>query len=152
MKKFLTTLLAVLLLMSFSSSLSAYDDDTLVLLETVGALSAQGLYLTYSAIGSTLDSWSYEAYTDTETVDMILEYVGLCEAVSDQLQALLDSNIMNSEDVTYVTEIIDALVILVDEGEAAVDFIETGEESYLTRFDEKRNAAWDKIAYLLGLE
>jgi len=152
MKKFLTTLLAVLLLVSFSSSLSAYDDDTLVLLETVGALSAQGLYLTYSAIGSTLDSWSYGAYTDTETVDMILEYVGMCEAVSDQLQVLLDSNIMNSEDITYVSEIIDALAILVDEGDAAVDFIETGEESYLTRFEEKRQAAWDKIAYLLGLE
>ncbi len=152
MKKILTTLLAVLLLVSFSSSLSAYDDDTQVLLESVGALAAQGLYLTYSSIGSTLDAWYFEAYTDTETVDMILEYVGMCEAVSYQLDVLLDSNIMNSEDITFVTEIIDAFDILIDEGDAAIDYIETGEESYLTRYEEKRQAAWDKIAYLLGLE
>ena len=152
MKKILTTLLAVLLLVSFSSALYAYDDDTQVLLETVGALAAQGLYLTYSSIGATVDAWSFETYTDTETVDMILEYVGMCEAVSDQLDALLDLRVMNSEDVAYISEIIDAFDILIDEGDAAIDFIETGEESYLDRFEEKRIAAWDRIAYLLDLE
>lgn len=41
--------------------------------------------------------------------------------------------------------------ILYDEGEAAINFIETGEESYLDRFENKRNKAWDKIADLLDL-
>ncbi|MCD6329486.1 MAG: hypothetical protein J7M10_03900 [Candidatus Cloacimonetes bacterium] len=152
MKTILTSLLVVLLLLSFSSALYAYDDDTQVLLESIGTLAAQGLYLTYSSIGSTLDAWSFEAYTDSETADMIIEYMGMCEAVSEQLDVLLDSDIMNSEDITYVSEIIDAFDILIDEGDAAMDFIETGEESYLDRFEEKRIAAWDKIAYLLGLE
>ncbi|MDP8227290.1 MAG: hypothetical protein P9L89_06605 [Candidatus Celaenobacter polaris] len=152
MKKILTTLLAVLLLVSFSSTLYAYDDDTQIMLETVGALAAQSLYLTYSSIGSTLDAWSFEAYTDEETVSILLEYVGMGIAISDQLDALLDSGIMNSEDIAYVSEIIDAFDILIDEGDAAIDFIETGEESYLDRFEDKRITAWDKIAYLLGLE
>jgi len=73
-------------------------------------------------------------------------------AISDQLDALLDSGIMNSEDIAYVSEIIDTFDILIDEGDAAIDFIETGEESYLDRFEDKRITAWDKIAYLLGLE
>ena len=152
MKKILTTLLAVLLLVSFSSTLYAYDDDTQIMLETVGALAAQSLYLTYSSIGSTLDAWSFEAYTDEETVSILLEYVGMGIAISDQLDALLDSGIMNSEDIAYESEIIDAFDILIDEGDAAIDFIETGEESYLDRFEDKRITAWDKIAYLLGLE
>ncbi len=152
MKKILTTLITVLLLVSFSSALYAYDDDTEVLLETIGALAAQDLYLTYSSIGSTLDAWCFEAYTDEETVDMLLEFVGMCEAVSDQLIVLLGSGIMNSEDIIYVSEIIDVFDILYDEGEAAINFIETGEESYLDRFENKRNEGWDKIASLLGLE
>ncbi len=152
MKKILTTLIAVLLLVSFSSALSAYDDDTEVMLETIGALSAQDLYLTYSSIGSTLDAWCFEAYTDEETVDMLLEFVGMCEAVSDQLTILLYSDIMNSEDIAFVSEIVDAFDILIDEGEAAINFIETGEEIYLDLFEDKRNKAWDKIADLLDLE
>jgi len=83
---------------------------------------------------------------------MLLEYVGMCEAVSDQLNVLLDSGVMNSEGIAYVSEIIDAFGILIDEGNAAIDYIETGEEVYLDRFETKRIAAWDKIAYLLGLE
>ncbi len=152
MKKTLTTLIAVILLVSFSSALFAYDDDTQVMLESVGALAAQGMYLTYSSIGSTIDAWAFEAYTDEETVDILMEYVGMGEAVSDQLEVLLYSGVMNSEDIAYVSEIIDAFDILIDEGNAAIDFIETGEESYLDRFENKRNEAWDKIADMLGLE
>jgi len=59
---------------------------------------------------------------------MLLEYVGMCEAVSDQLNVLLDSGVMNSEGIAYVSEIIDAFGILIDEGNAAIDYIETGEE------------------------
>jgi len=55
---------------------------------------------------------------------MLLEYVGMGEAVSEQLEVLLDSRVMNSEGIAYVSEIIDAFDILIDEGNAAIDYIE----------------------------
>jgi len=152
MKKKLVTFTAVLLLVSMSSMLYAYDDDTQVMLETIGAFCAQGLYLTYSAIGTTIDAWSFDTYTDEDAVAMISEYVGMCEAVKEQLEILLDSGVMNTEDDTYVSEVNETFDLLVAQGNAAIDYINTYEESYLDRFEVKRNAAWDMIAYLLGLE
>ena len=152
MKKILITLLAILLLVSFSSSLYAYDNGTQVMLETIGAFSAQGLYLTYSAIGTTIDAWSFDTYTDEDAVAMISEYVGMCEAVKDQLEILLDSDVMNNEDYSYVSEVNETFDLLIDQGEAAIDYINTYEDNYLDRFEVKRDAAWDMIAYLLGLE
>ncbi len=152
MKKIRILVISFILFVLMTMTLSAYDDDTLTLLETVGVLSGQGLYLTYTSIGAVMDAWSYEAYTDQEAMDMLSEFAGICESVVDQFDVLLDSDIMNSEDVDYVSELSGAYKLLIKEANAGSDFIETGDEHYLDKFDENRIAAWDKIEELLGLE
>jgi len=145
-------IMMVILIGTITVTLSAYDDDTLTMLETVGVLSGQGLYLTYTSIGAVMDAWSYDAYTDQEAMDMLYEFVAICETVVDQFDILLDSDIMNAEDVDYVSQLSGAYTLLIKQGEAGIDFIDTGTETYIDKFEEHRIAAWDKIAYLLGLE
>ena len=152
MKKILMPIMMVILIGTITVTLSAYDNDTLKMLETVGVLSGQGLYLTYTSIGAVMDAWSYDAYTDQEAMDMLYEFVAICETVVDQFDILLDSDIMNAEDVDYVSQLSGAYTLLIKQGEAGIDFIDMGTETYIDKFEENRITAWDKIAYLLGLE
>jgi len=151
MKKLLIPIM-IILFASMTMTLSAYDDDTLLMLETIGVLSGQGLYLTYTSIGAVMDAWSYETYTDEETVDMLGEFVAICETVVEQFDILLDSDIMNAEDMDYVNQLNRAYKLLIKQGEAGMNYIDNGNESYLDKFEENRVAAWDEIAYLLGFE
>jgi len=77
-----------------------------LLLETIGALSAQGIYLTYTSIGSASDGHVSGVYTDELTSQLLLEYIYLSEAARDQLSLLMTSGTLDSEDLSYVAQLV----------------------------------------------
>ena len=132
----------------FSSQVlnASYKEQTL--LETCGVLSAQGIYITYSAIGSLADAYQSNAYDDETALQILSEYVGLTQVVIEQLNILLQSGILVGEDVGAIIELNNIYELLVAEATALGDFISTGDQSYVYIYDSNRIKAWSKIEKL----
>ena len=142
----------ILFTMIFSTqSLNAnYAQDTL--LETCGVLSAQGIYVTYSAIGSLADGYASGVYDDETATQILGEYIIMSESVNEQLNLLIRTGILSSEDVGFVIELNNIYELLIAEAGAFSDFIRTKDESYIYVYDSNRTKAWNKIAELMGFE
>ena len=127
-----------------------YVQDTL--LETCGVLSAQGIYVTYSAIGSLADGYASDVYDDEMATQILSEYIVMSESVNEQLNLLIKTGILSSEDVGFVIELNNIYELLIAEAGAFSDFIRTKDESYIYVYDSNRTKAWNKIAELMGFE
>ena len=132
--------------------LSAQNKSVNTLLETCGVLSAQGVYITYTSIGTLADAYTYGVYDDEFTTEILSAYVSLSEAVNEQLNVLLKTGSLHSDDIGFVIELNNIYELLISEADAYNKFVITKNESYLHIYDDSRLKAWDKIAILLGLE
>ena len=132
--------------------LSAQNKSEGTLLETCGVLSAQGVYITYTSIGTLADAYVYGVYDDEATVGILSEYILLSEAVNEQLNALLKKGSLHSDDIGFVIGLNNIYELLISEADAFSKYVTTKDESYLHIYDDSRLKAWDKIAILLELE
>ena len=101
MKKYI---LIFILIFSFQTLKGSTYSESL-LLETCGALSFQGVYITYTSIGTLADAYSFGVYDDEIAIDVLGEYIELARAVNDQLNILLTSKILTSEDSEFILEL-----------------------------------------------
>ena len=132
--------------------LSAQNKSIETLLETCGVLSAQGVYITYTSIGTLADAYVYGVYDDEATAGILSEYILLSEAVNEQLNVLLKTGSLHSDDIGFVIDLNNIYELLISEADAFSKFVTTKDESYLHIYDNSRLKAWDKIAILLELE
>ena len=123
-----------------------------ILLETVGALSAQGIYLTYSSIGTIADGYAGGTYDSGVADPIITELITLSQNAKDQLTLLLTSGILSTEDISYVAHLITGYNYLQSEAKAFSQFINTGDDKYIHEYEKYRLQAWDLISELFGLE
>lgn len=142
----------LLFIMIFGTqSLNAnYAQDTL--LETCGVLSAQGIYVTYYAIGSLADGYASGAYDDETATQILNEYIALTQLVNKQLNSLLRSEILSGSDIGAIVDLNNIYELLIAEAGAFSDFIRTKDESYIYVYDSNRTKAWNKIEELMGPE
>ena len=129
--------------------LSAQNKSTERLLETCGVLSAQGVYITYTSIGTLADAYVYGVYNNEDTAAILSEYIILSQAVNEQLNVLLKTGILNSDDIGFVIDLNNIYELLISEADAFSRYVTTKDEKYLTIYDDSRLKAWDKIAILL---
>ena len=73
----------------------------------------------------------------------------LLNSSSESLQELLNSGILDPDDFSYVTEMINILNLLVNEAQGYLKYIETGDVSHANLYNNYRNNAWAKIEVLL---
>ena len=144
--------IAILVLIVSSSSLFSQNKPVDTLLETCGALSAQGVYITYAAIGTLADGYAYGVYDDEMTVMSLSEYIALSQVVTDQLNELLATGYLHRDDVGFIIELNSIYELLIYEADALSKFVETQDEYYITIYDDNRMKAWNKIVTLLELE
>ena len=149
MKKLYLTLFFILFGIQI---LSAQNKSVETLLETCGVLSAQGVYITYTSIGTLADAYIYGVYDDEATAGFLSEYILLSEAVNEQLNILLKTGSLHSDDIGFVVGLNNIYELLISEADAFRKFVTTKDESYLHIYDDNRLKAWDKIAILLELE
>ncbi len=126
--------------------------DNGILLETIGVLSAQTLYLTYVSIGTLTDGHANGNYDDEFSKNALKEYQNMAVIAKDQLKKLLNSPAITGEDFIFIDEMASTLEILRAEAEGYASYIETGNVQYVDIYEKKRNEAWDKITKLLDLE
>lgn len=120
-------------------------------LETIGASVGSNIYLTYLSIGVTADAYENKTYKKESATTYVKSVVGQAKLIKGYLQKLIDSGEVEGEDVNFIKEMISVYDLLIGEGNAFVDFVNTGEKQHLSNFHENRKAAWAKIEVLLGL-
>ena len=126
--------------------------ETTVLYETIGVLSAHAIYLTYVSIGTLADGYAGKTYEKEFTLSMIDEYLNLVTNGIDQMNKLLISGMIVGDDVTYVNSIIETYELLKAEARAFKNYVITGSKEHLQVYSEKRQQAWTTITKLLGIK
>lgn len=134
-----------------SPATSSASGKTGLLLQTVGTLAAQGLYLTYTSIGALTDGFSAQAYDKETTQSLMLGYINLSKVCRDQLGILVSEGKLSPEDKKTLREIEVTYGFLINQGQAFLDYIESGDQAYLGTFDENRKLAWTRIAKILQI-
>lgn len=145
MKVKVFSLIAALLISS-----AAFASD--LQLETIGASGGSNLYLTYLAIGVIADSHTKEVYDKEKTISFVNSITGFAKVQKDGLDKLMKSKEVSESDAQYLKKMIDCYTVLIDEGKFLVEYINTGNEASLTKYDTKRQEAWKLISELLGFD
>lgn len=166
MKHNILTLLAFITTLSFFSPILAQNEggsskNTTTykgksndqLLSTIGSTTAQGIYITYFAIGTLADSYTKGVYEKQTTLTILDSYISLTEAVNTQLKKVISTKSLTSQDdIKFVNGVMEAYRYLEAEANGFKSFIETGSQSYAKAYDENRKKAWAKICELLNIE
>lgn len=153
MKKVIISFFIAVLAFSLGSPTTAQaQNNEDLFLESIGAFTAQGMYLTYSAIGSLADSYENEVYDKDKTLRVLGEYLALAKVAREQLTKLLGEATLSANDSKFVTKCLQTYNYLVQEGEALKRYIETGNSTHVDTFHKNRKAAWANIQELLGLD
>ncbi|TGL55872.1 hypothetical protein EHQ58_18265 [Leptospira ognonensis] len=122
-----------------------------VLLESLGTVAAQGLYLTYMAIGSLSDGFVSQSYDKDTTKTIMTSYVNLSTVCKNQLGKLLREGELSNEDKQIIKNIETTYGYLILQGQAILDFIDTGDTNHLNAFETNRKEAGRRIDKLLNL-
>ena len=83
---------------------------------------------------------------------MASELITLSQTAKEQLTLLLKSEILSSEDISFVAQLITGYGYLISQAEALIQIIETDNKKYINEFENYRLLAWDLISEMLGLE
>lgn len=133
------------------SVVKAEQSEHELMLESLGVLSAQGIYLTYTSIGTVVDGYSKKAYEKDFASELVQEFVNLSNVAKEQMNKLLGSKAIQGEDIDYLTKLVATYELLIAEGNAFKNYLKTDEEKHIKIYHEKREKAWKNISELLGL-
>ncbi len=146
MKKTLFFLSLVFLLKSvpsFSNGLT---------LETIGAMGASNIYLTYLSIGVLADGYENKVYDKQQAQQMVKELLSLAGVTKGYLDKLIQERVLTGDDIRFAKEMIHTYNLLIEEGDAFIRYISTNNRKDAEAFQSYRKQAWDKISSLLGLQ
>jgi hypothetical protein len=124
-------------------------DDTLLV--TLGAVSAQGLLLTYTAIGTAADASVKAVYEADKALELMQMYEQLINTISQSLEDLSASGILSAEDKAFIDETIICYSFLNNQAQAFAKYIQTNKQEHADAFEFNRKKAWEKISKLLNI-
>jgi hypothetical protein len=121
------------------------------MLQTTGALCAQGLYLTYTSVGTLADAFVKKVY-DKDTASQYLQsYTQIIKNIKEQLNKLQQSGALQGEDVAFMAKVVDTYDLLAAEANAFQSYLTSGGQANIDVYDGKRKAAWKNIQEILGI-
>jgi hypothetical protein len=134
--------------------IAAQDPDAeSIMLETFGAVSGVLIYNSYIVIGAVADGFEYEVYDSAQVKVYMDEQVGAMENMARQYQMLYDSGYLADEaDQEFVNELVTTCNLLKDEASALNLYVLSPTDENAQVFQDNRTNAWNKIAYLLGID
>jgi hypothetical protein len=121
------------------------------MLQTTGALCAQGLYLTYTSVGTLADGFGKKVYDKDTTSQFLQSYLQIIKNIKDQLNKLQQSGALQGEDVTFMAKVVDTYDLLAAEANAFQSYVTSGGQANIDVYDGKRKAAWKNIKEILGI-
>jgi hypothetical protein len=152
MKKITALLMLVAISAFFSAQVSAEDEKTGLLLETIGVLSGHGIYLTYVSVGTLADGYAKKTYKNDFAAKLMQEYIQLSNVSKNQLIKLSGSSALSADDLGYIKRLISTYSLLIEEAQGYKEFITTGDKKYLKIYSDKREEAWKMISGLLNIK
>jgi hypothetical protein len=129
----------------------AAADTQQIMLQTTGALCAQGLYLTYTSVGTLADGYVKKVYNKDEATQYLGAYVEIIKRIKEQLNKLQQSGAIQGEDVAFMAKIVDTYDLLGAEANAFQSYLTSGGQANIDVYDTKRKAAWKNIQEILGI-
>ena len=138
-------ILSIILLLNLS-----YSADEAMLLETTGVLSAQGLILTQTALGTTMDAWHKGAYEDDEFEGYIQMYQEAITIVRSQLYSLSQYGYLSDEDKVFVNQMVNIYDLINKEANSILKYLYTRKDVDLNQYFEDREAALNKLRNLFS--
>ena len=121
------------------------------MLQTTGALCAQGLYLTYTSVGTLADAFVKKVYDKDTTNQYLQSYMQIIKNIKEQLNKLQQSGALQGEDVGFMAKVVDTYDLLAAEANAFQSYLNSGGQANIDVYDGKRKAAWKNIQEILGI-
>lgn len=144
-------ILAALVFMG-SLQLQAQTGNTEAL-NSIGALSAFTIYDVYCFVGSLADGYSSKVYDGAYIKQLVDEQLKMLSNAQSTMQSLGSSGYITDEaDKDFLSDINSCFELLIREGNALNAFVDSGSQADADAFQAARNAAWEKIAALLGIK
>ena len=128
----------------------SYSADETMLLETTGVLSAQGLILTQTALGTTMAAWYKGAYEDDEFEGYIQMYKEAMTIVRSQLYNLSQYGYLSDEDKVFVNQMINIYDLINKEANSILKYLYTRKDVDLNQYFEDREIALNKLRNLFS--
>lgn len=150
MKKTISLALGLLLFGMISAPAGAKSHKGLML-ETIGMLSGQGIYLTYVAIGSMADGYAKKVYKKKQASQLLKVYSNMALKAQKQLLKLKKEKAIKGSNLSSVEQLAETFEVLSDQALAFRDYLETGDSAKVDVYESKRKEAWKQISALLGL-
>jgi len=145
-------LLLIIPIFTVSGQNSNVNKGQQVMLETIGHLSAQSLYLSYLVSNTIADGHSQNLYDNAMAIELLNKVIAFAQQTPQQMDKLLASGKLGDEDIIYVNNLIEAFQLITAQAGAYRNFITSGNKTHLQTFSNKRKEAWQKISILLNIE
>ena len=122
------------------------------MLQTTGALCGQGLYLTYTSVGTLADGFVKKVYDKDTTNQFLQSYVQIIKNIKEQLNKLQQSGALQGDDVEFMAKVVDTYDLLAAEANAFQSYLTSGGQANIDIYDGKRKAAWKNIKEILDIK
>lgn len=121
-------------------------------LTAVGGLGAGNLYTGFLALGAIYDNFAAGTYTASTALGLAQSISGLLSSAVEQVQAVQKSPTISAEDEVFLGDMVDTYQTLRREADYLAAYVQSGSDADSEKFQKAREAAWNKISRLLGIE
>lgn len=135
-------------IVSLVISTSAMASD--LQLQAIGASTASNLYLSYLSIGVIADSFTKNVYSKDQTTSFVSSVVAQAGVQKDYLQKMIDGGDIPEGEMEFVRKLMKCFQLIMDEGNSLMEYVRTGNNDSLTKYDAKRKEAWTLISEIMG--
>ncbi len=143
---------AILIFLSTMILVSAQQKKEEMLLEALGALSGQNMYLTYLSIGNIADNFGAGVYKTDFAAEITDELSEMIQMTIKKYKEMLASKLIFEEDYNALMKFIDVYETLAEEAAGLKAMIMKNSEENIGRYERGRQQAWKLISEVLGIQ
>ena len=121
-------------------------------LNALGTMAGQNVYLTYAAIGSTADGYINGSYSAEEAAGLMDTYQGFSEQAAQLLTELATSKALKPEEKVTVMELKKTYLVLQKQAAEFKKYITLGDQAFIDGYEVNRSVAWKRISRLLQIK
>ena len=121
-------------------------------LNALGTMAGQNVYLTYAAIGSTADGYINGSYSAEEAAGLMDTYQGFSEQAAQLLTELATSKDLKPEEKVTVMELKKTYLVLQKQAAEFKKYITLGDQAFIDGYEVNRSVAWKRISRLLQIK
>lgn len=145
----------VFVIMLFATCLiqaQTQGDTEKMLLETMGALSGQNMYLTYLSLGNIADTYASGIYKNEFAAELADELTEMIKKTNKQYNDLLASNKLFGDDYNAILKFVDVYNALLEESQGLKNMIVLRNKENIGQYESGRQKAWTLISEILGIQ